>query len=556
VAFRAARALQEETSLSAEERWLVGKALYRHALYSEARSIFERLYGVADRAVPSWQVAFLAGRCDFRQERWDEAIAWYRKAHARRRSAEGRAEILVHIARSYELSDRLEEAVEAARQAMATRTTDDRRLFLARLRLRLDQPDKAAAGLAKIRGRSRRARGEILVALYDLRAGRQQAARVRLGGIPRGSWSAPAAVIAAGISFDAGDPGAAMELLDREAISMAPFWSDRARALMDRFPVEIVDAWRTGCAEEAGSPDQRLRRRALARWAQLEIDREQLEMLRSVVAREVGVDRPLEVPVFPPGLAGDLWSVGLTTEAVRWDPGGMPNGDVSQAIWTAQRFIERQTPWQAIPTADAAWRMAGSDIPTRGYPLVLQEALHPLPDPDLVWRSAVRNQVPWAALSGVAREESRWNPTVVSRVGARGLMQLMPSTAVAVADTNRWPIPDLDDLFDPQISLDLGGSEISRLLSVFEGQLAPAVAAYNAGESQSKIWLDQCGTPCRPEVFVGNITFSATSTYTQDVLAAADVYVNLYGAVPRAVSARAVGSGSGVGRGRAASSGR
>ena len=541
VALEAARLLQTEPELSPDELWLVGKTLYRHALYSEAETVFRGLEGARSRSIPSWQVAFLAGRCAFRRDRWEEAIDWYEKALAQRRGSDGRAEIQVHIARTYELAGQLDPAVEMARRAVLTRATDDRRLFLARLRLRMDQPDKAASGIAKVRGRSGRARGALLIALYDIRGGRNQAARTRLQGIHRRPWSGPAAVLAAGLAFDAGDPDGAIRLLQSQATALGPFWADRSRSLMGRLPAETVDAWRATVAEGLTSTDDRTQRRALAQWVQLEIDPEVLATLRAEVVKEVGMDTLVGVPVFPAGLADDLWSVGLSGEAVRWDPLGMPLDDAADATWTAQRFVEQGMPWQAIRTADAAWRMAGSDIPIRGYPVSLEEALHPLPNPNLVWRSAVENEVPWAVLAGVTREESRWQPTVVSVVGARGLMQLMPSTATVVAETNNRPVPELDELFDPAISLGLGGAEISRLVSVFDGQLAPAVAAYNAGEIQAKIWLDQCGSPCLPEVYVGNITFSVTNGYTQDVLSAADAYVNLYGAVPRVVSTRAVG---------------
>ena len=97
VALEAARLLQTEPELSPDERWLVGRTLYRHALYSEAEAMFRSLAGVQSRSIPSWEVPFLAGRCAFRRDRWEEAIAWYKQALARRRGSEGRARIQVHI---------------------------------------------------------------------------------------------------------------------------------------------------------------------------------------------------------------------------------------------------------------------------------------------------------------------------------------------------------------------------------------------------------------------------------------------------------------------------
>jgi len=129
----------------------------------------------------------------------------------------------------------------------------------------------------------------------------------------------------------------------------------------------------------------------------------------------------------------------------------------------------------------------------------------------------------------VAREESRWNPRVVSKVGARGLMQLMPATAVATGAANGRPEIVPDDLFEPFISLDLGAAELGRLLAVFGGNRAAAVAAYNAGEAQARLWLEQCGESCTEALFLAHVSFSVTRGYTEAVLGAAGVYEELYG---------------------------
>jgi soluble lytic murein transglycosylase-like protein/tetratricopeptide (TPR) repeat protein len=540
VALEAAQLLSGDPEIGVDQRYLVAKSFYRHALYDEAEAMFRELDGVRSRKVPSWEVAYLAGRCAFRRGRWAEAAEKYQVALDRRSGSEGRAELGVHLARARELDGRLDLAVEAARRAVVARTTDDRRLFLARLRLRLDQPEQANAGLARLKGRTARARGEMLVALYEIRKGEYGAARNRLEKIRRTSWRGPAAVIAAGLAVDEGDGRGALNGLAAAAGDLDTFWAGRARELIAGLPPEVVGPWRDGLADRLASPDSRTRRVALASWSTLEPDPRILANLQDEVVRLETLQGAEIAPSLPPGLARDLWRIGLPTEALRWDPKGMPRSEAGEALWTAMKFDEYGEPWQAIRTSDGAWRMAGADIPVRAYPMALRRTLHPLPDPDLVWRIAVERSVPWSLMAAVAREESRWRPKVVSFVGARGLMQLMPSTAAAVAVAAGWPEPSLDELFDPSVSLTLGGTEIGRLLSVFDGQRAPAVAAYNAGEAQARLWLDQCATPCRVEWYVANISFSATNRYTRDVIASAETYVDLYGATPRAVADRSL----------------
>jgi soluble lytic murein transglycosylase len=122
-------------------------------------------------------------------------------------------------------------------------------------------------------------------------------------------------------------------------------------------------------------------------------------------------------------------------------------------------------------------------------------------------------------------------------------MQLMPATADGVAALHGLPPPSLERLFEPELSLELGARELGRLYRAFESQPAPAAAAYNAGEAQARLWLAECGAPCPSERYVVSISFSVTSRYTRDVLAAAATYGELYGARPPLASDRAVEQG-------------
>jgi soluble lytic murein transglycosylase len=104
----------------------------------------------------------------------------------------------------------------------------------------------------------------------------------------------------------------------------------------------------------------------------------------------------------------------------------------------------------------------------------------------------------------------------------------MPATAVSVAERIGRPEPTAEDLFDPRVNLELGAAELGRLVEVFGGLRAPAIAAYNAGEMQAKLWLDQCGPSCPDALYLLNISFGATRSYTAGVMAAAINYAELY----------------------------
>ena len=529
VALVGANALGDPTKLGVVDRWRVAKTLYRHGLYERAVPILEALDGVRNSQIPLREVAYLRGRCSFRRGDWTTASDWYRTAIERTSAGERRAELEVHLGRTHELAGDLDAAIAAAQRAIRLRTTDDRRLFLARLRLRRDEPDLARAGISRLRGRSARARAELMLGLYEIRSGETDAAQRRLARVTRDPWRGPSAVIAAELAIAAGDPSAALNILGGSAAGIDLFWAEEARSLMMRLPAEALENWRLQQAAALKAAQGRARQRAIARWLKLEPDPRRMTDLRAIAAAEFGLVGEPAQPEFHPGLAARLWAMGLGASAIRWDPAGLPRTNPRATWWTARAELEFGQPRLAISVADSAQRQASSYLPARGLPVSLLQALYPLPYESMVRRAAARHDLPWSLLAGVAREESRWNPMVVSKVGARGLMQLMPATAVATGVANGRPAISPEDLFEPFISLDLGAAELGRLITVFGGNRAAAVAAYNAGEAQAKLWLDQCGDGCSEARFMANVSFSVTRGYTEKVLGAAAAYDELYG---------------------------
>jgi len=90
-----------------------------------------------------------------------------------------------------------------------------------------------------------------------------------------------------------------------------------------------------------------------------------------------------------------------------------------------------------------------------------------------ITEAADRYGIPERLVTAVIRAESGFNPHAVSRKGAQGLMQLMPSTASVLGVRNS---------FDPRENIDGGVRHLRGLLDRFPGNLPFAIAAYNAGE--------------------------------------------------------------------------
>jgi soluble lytic murein transglycosylase-like protein len=546
-ALDAARALLAGAStLSPRDRWRVAETLYRHAMYEEAIPLLEDLSSLGQGAVPAWEVAFTRGRCAFRRDRWPDAVAWYARAIPLAPGRESRAKLEVHLARALELAGDIEGATEAARRAVVLRSSDERRLFLARLRLRRGELDLARLGVSRVGGWSARERGQLLLALDELGRGEPGAAGRRLAAVRHRRWLALAAVLQARIAAAAGRWDEVVTVLEGAAWAMDPYWSLAARRVMAAMPAERLSGWREAWKEELAQAEGRSRRRVLRRAALLEVDPVSLEALRAEIGRESGLEGHGAEPTFATGLAARLWQLGLVDEAVRWDPRGLPRQDAAALAWTAGVHLAHGNAERAIRDGDTAWRMAGADLPLRGHPRSIQRLLHPLPEARLLVRTAAASDVPWALVAAVVREESRWDAGAVSSVGARGLMQLMPSTAAAVAGRLGQGPPSAADLFRPAVALRLGAAELGRLLAVFDGRAAAAVAAYNAGEAQARQWLESCGPDCDEGRYLATITFSATRGYTASVLAAAATYEELYPALSAQGGETAPGSAPGV----------
>lgn len=121
---------------------------------------------------------------------------------------------------------------------------------------------------------------------------------------------------------------------------------------------------------------------------------------------------------------------------------------------------------------------------------VLHRAYHPV-------TSLVPGALPVnrALALAIARRESEFDPVVVSPVGARGLMQLMPSTGQAMAQKLGEPFSVSRLLSDPAQNVRFGSSYLLQLIDEFGPNLTLISIGYNAGPGRSRGWTDRFGTP-------------------------------------------------------------
>jgi soluble lytic murein transglycosylase len=131
-------------------------------------------------------------------------------------------------------------------------------------------------------------------------------------------------------------------------------------------------------------------------------------------------------------------------------------------------------------------------------------------------------------VAAIIREESQYDWKAVSRVGAIGLMQVMPGTANAVAQRSGFPPVVREDLFDQETNIRIGVRYVEQLLDQFSGNLVQTIAAYNAGPVVVGNWVAMHRSRSQDE-FVELIPYQETRQYVKRVLRSYREYIRLNG---------------------------
>ena len=158
-----------------------------------------------------------------------------------------------------------------------------------------------------------------------------------------------------------------------------------------------------------------------------------------------------------------------------------------------------------------------------------ERAQHPLHYAEHIVPYAASYELDPALVCAVILSESSFDPMAESRLGARGLMQLMPDTAQWVAhkldeDDETY---SFDMLYDPEVAIRYGCWYLGYLSRRFDGDATKIICAYHAGQGNVDAWL---ANPqySRDGVTLDVIPYENTATYCSRVLKARDVYRKYY----------------------------
>ncbi|MDQ3026740.1 MAG: lytic transglycosylase domain-containing protein [Pseudomonadota bacterium] len=291
---------------------------------------------------------------------------------------------------------------------------------------------------------------------------------------------------------------AAIQALSPEEARDATWRYWRARALRQLGETEAAAGLLKGLARENGFygllAAEEVNATVTPDWSVARPSAAELERMRAVP----GIERALT-----------LYRIGLDNEALREWIWALRGRDDRSLLAAAELARLANEPDRAINTADRT--LALHDF-TQRYPTPHREALG---------AAARQFAVDEAMVYSIIRQESRFMPEARSRVGAMGLMQLMPATARWVAKQIPVQPYSPDMLVQPEVNIQMGAYYFRRVLDDL-GHPILATAGYNAGPGRARRWRHE--RALEGAIYAETIPFAETRDYVKKVFANAWYY--------------------------------
>ncbi len=281
------------------------------------------------------------------------------------------------------------------------------------------------------------------------------------------------------------------------------YWAARTQEVLNR-PIENYPA-----------PEDIYRELAQNRSFYGFLSADKVRQTYALVDESTAVDNRFRAEVAQlPGMrrAHELWLTGNTTEA--------------RAEWLhASRAMDSKQLAAAGQLArDWGWYSTGIHTMINGNLWNELTVRFPLAYREEIAKIAQDTQLAPTFIYAIARQESAFDAAARSPVGAMGLMQLMPKTAIYTAKKSGIKHANAQDLLKAEHNMRLGGLYLNYLLETFNGNRILAAAAYNAGPSRVNRWLSEEGKEKPVDVWIETIPFRETRQYVQNVLCFSVIY--------------------------------
>jgi tetratricopeptide (TPR) repeat protein len=547
--------------LAAETLRDVGDTMLHHRQWDRAVDLFV----LARRRLPEerGELDFAMGRARFFAEEYAEAERLYRRAAGNARSRGAKARALYHAARAAQLRGHDGEAEMLLGQAIAVpgRYDATAAAITSRIRLRVhrDRMRGARGDLALLRrsfpGNRVVAEGAVAVAMGELAAGRVTAAGLTLQALPASLgaydraevayWRAraaesrhPARALAGYLAVLRAEVPSHFAYLARHRLAREPLAKEAAAVAAQRRRQARARLQR-GDAEAA----RRLQTDAVLLADDSEADLEQLRQIYRALPkyRAVMEARPVALPTFPlrdPAPDELLAAMGLYDEAVQAAGRRYPLVPFRSGLTRSIVYRRGDASRLSIQAAESLMGQVPDDFVPQLLPRELRELLYPRYFYDQIADDAETYRADPRLLLAIMREESRFNPRAKSSAAARGLLQLLLSTARQVAESLGLVEVAPEDLYDPRLAIQLGAKYLGDLLGQLDGDPYAAAAAYNAGPMQARLWL-RLAPGEGHDYYLSTVSFTETRHYVRKVLNSYERYGEIYQGEPPTGGVRA-----------------
>jgi soluble lytic murein transglycosylase len=228
----------------------------------------------------------------------------------------------------------------------------------------------------------------------------------------------------------------------------------------------------------------------------------------------------------------ELWQLGLHEEA-RDEFEDLRNAITTDAIATyrlTNYLVDIGLYRSAIFAARQVLTLAGLDEHTESMmaPPYFGYIRYGLYYSDLVLPAAQEYGFDPLFLFSVVRQESLFEGFVNSSAGARGLMQIVPTTGAQIASQLGWPFNYVeDDLYRPMVNVRFGAHYLANNRTYLNGDLYAMLAAYNGGPGNASVWQELSGPD--PDLYVESVRFEETRNYIRNIYEIYVIYKRLYG---------------------------
>jgi soluble lytic murein transglycosylase len=300
----------------------------------------------------------------------------------------------------------------------------------------------------------------------------------------------------------------------------ALYWRGRLYETQDHNPAQAVANYRTIV-------------RVYQHFFYAQMARQRLAALGSTVAASVPdldqiktPDVPQLAETFPedsPHLAKAklLANAGLNDYIPR-EIAADPDSGSWSALAEAQIYASYGEAYRAMRALKRALPGAAS-ASIQSIPLAYWHILFPEPYWTIIKAESAKNNLDPYLVASLIRQESEFNPSVISYANAWGLMQLLPSNGKALAREEGMTHFQTFQLLDPETNIRLGTRYLRQTLDKFGGVPEYALAAYNAGDSRVEDW-QASGPYSGIDEFVESIPFTQTREYVQAILRNIEIY--------------------------------